>query len=150
MGFIIARASTRNCSRRMPDGLIGLSGRLASEINSALQAGNVEKAQNLTAQYRDIFGPRNFFIELHHHGMAEQKQCNAHLPKFAREFGTVWSRRMTSTSSGAAITERMTFCFASTPPRKLKTNSGCVMSLNSISNRPRKCAKFSRFSGRNY
>src|SRR5216110_1842195 len=69
------------------DGLIGLSGCLASEINSALQSDNVEKAQNLTAEYRDIFGPRNFFIELHDHGMAEQKRCNAHLPKFAREFG---------------------------------------------------------------
>jgi len=69
------------------DGLIGLSGCLASEINSALQSDNVEKAQSLTAEYRDIFGPRNFFIELHDHGMAEQKQCNAHLPKFAREFG---------------------------------------------------------------
>jgi DNA polymerase-3 subunit alpha len=69
------------------DGLIGLSGCLASEINSALQAGDVQKAQNLTAEYRDIFGPRNFFIELHDHGMAEQKKCNAHLPKFAREFG---------------------------------------------------------------
>ncbi len=69
------------------DGLIGLSGCLASEINSALQVDNIEKAQNLTAEYRDIFGPRNFFIELHDHGMAEQKQCNAHLPKFAREFG---------------------------------------------------------------
>src|SRR5881398_3520266 len=68
------------------DGLIGLSGCLASEINSALQSDNVEKAQNLTAEYRDIFGPRNFFIELHDHGMAVQKQCNAHLPKFAREF----------------------------------------------------------------
>src|SRR6267142_2453223 len=69
------------------DGLIGLSGCLASEINNALQSDNVEKAQNLTAEYRDIFGPRNFFIELHDHGMAEQKQCNAQLPKFAREFG---------------------------------------------------------------
>src|SRR5216110_2642213 len=69
------------------DDLIGLSGCLASEINSALQADNVEKAQNLTAEYRDIFGPRNFFVELHDHGMAEQKQCNVHLPKFAREFG---------------------------------------------------------------
>src|SRR5436190_9542354 len=69
------------------DGLIGLSGCLASEINSALQVDNIEKAQNLTAEYRDIFGPRNFFIELHDHGMAEQKHCNAHLPKFAREFG---------------------------------------------------------------
>src|SRR5437868_11460528 len=69
------------------DGLIGLSGCLASEINSALQADDVQKAQNLAAEYRDIFGPRNFFIELHDHGMAEQKKCNAHLPKFASEFG---------------------------------------------------------------
>lgn len=69
------------------DGLIGLSGCLASEINSALQSDNVQKAQSLTAEYRDIFGPKNFFIELHDHGIADQKKCNAHLPKFAREFG---------------------------------------------------------------
>ena len=69
------------------DGLIGLSGCLASEINSAIQSDNVQKAQSLTAEYRDIFGPKNFFIELHDHGIADQKKCNAHLPKFAREFG---------------------------------------------------------------
>jgi DNA polymerase III subunit alpha len=69
------------------DGLIGLSGCLASEINSALQSGNIQKAQSLTADYRDIFGAKNFFIELHDHGIAEQKKCNVHLPKFAREFG---------------------------------------------------------------
>jgi DNA polymerase-3 subunit alpha len=68
-------------------GLIGMSGCLASEVNSALQGGNIEKAQRITAEYRDIFGPENFFIELHDHGIAEQKICNAHLPKFAREFG---------------------------------------------------------------
>jgi DNA polymerase III subunit alpha len=69
------------------DGLIGLSGCLAGEINSALQSDNVEKAKNLTAEYRDIFEPKNFFIELHDHGIADQKKCNVHLPKFAREFG---------------------------------------------------------------
>jgi DNA polymerase III subunit alpha len=69
------------------DGLIGLSGCLASEINSALQSDNVEKAKNLTAEYRDIFGTKNFFIELHDHGIADQKKCNMHLPKFARELG---------------------------------------------------------------
>jgi DNA polymerase-3 subunit alpha len=69
------------------DGLIGLSGCLASEINSALQSDNIQKAQSLTADYRDIFGPKNFFIELHDHGIAEQKKCNVYLPKFARQFG---------------------------------------------------------------
>ena len=68
-------------------GLIGLSGCLASEINSALQSDNIQKARSLTAEYRDIFGSKNFFIELHDHGIAEQKKCNTNLPKFAREFG---------------------------------------------------------------
>src|SRR6266576_2552160 len=68
-------------------GLIGLSGCLASEVNTAIQRGKLEKAQRVTAEYRDIFGPENFFIELHDHGIAEQKICNTHLPKFAKEFG---------------------------------------------------------------
>jgi DNA polymerase-3 subunit alpha len=68
-------------------GLIGLSGCLASEVNSAIQNGKLEKAQRITAEYRDIFGPQNFFIELHDHGIAEQRICNTHLPKFAKEFG---------------------------------------------------------------
>src|SRR5438874_5850801 len=68
-------------------GLIGLSGCLASEVNAAIQSGKLEKAQRVTALYRDIFGPQNFFIELHDHGIAEQKICNMHLPNFAKEFG---------------------------------------------------------------
>ena len=70
-GFYYRPRIDKNLLASHADGLIGLSGCLASEINSALQSGNVEKAQNLTAEYRDIFGPRNFFIELHDHGMAE-------------------------------------------------------------------------------
>ncbi|PYI89168.1 MAG: DNA polymerase III subunit alpha, partial [Verrucomicrobia bacterium] len=68
-------------------GLIGLSGCLASEVNTAIQSGKLEKAQRVTAEYRDIFGEQNFFIELHDHGITEQKICNTHLLKFAKEFG---------------------------------------------------------------
>src|SRR5947209_582995 len=46
-------------------GLIGLSGCLAGEINSAIQANNIEKAKQSAAEYRDILGSENFFIELH-------------------------------------------------------------------------------------
>src|SRR4029450_10815426 len=55
-------------------GLIGLSGCLASEINSAIQAGNLEKAKQSAAEYRDILGTKNFFIELHDHGIEAQHQ----------------------------------------------------------------------------
>jgi DNA polymerase-3 subunit alpha len=69
------------------EGLIGLSGCLAGEINSAIQANNIEKAKQSAAQYRDILGAGNFFIELHDHGMEEQKMCNVALVQIARDLG---------------------------------------------------------------
>ncbi len=68
-------------------GLIGLSGCLASEINSAIQGNNVEKAKQSAAEYRDILGPQNFFMELHDHGMEAQHKCNRVLPQIARDLG---------------------------------------------------------------
>ncbi|HJW37572.1 MAG TPA: DNA polymerase III subunit alpha, partial [Candidatus Udaeobacter sp.] len=68
-------------------GLIGLSGCLAGEINSAIQANNLEKATQSAAEYRDILGPENFFMEMHDHGMEEQHLCNRVLPKIARDIG---------------------------------------------------------------
>src|ERR1051326_4279087 len=69
------------------DGLIGLSGCLAGEVNSALQANKIEPAKQAAAEYRDILGKENFFIELHDHGMEEQRWCNAVLPKIAQDIG---------------------------------------------------------------
>jgi len=68
-------------------GLIGLSGCLAGEINSAIQANNLEKAKQSAAEYRDILGPENFFLEMHDHGMEEQRLCNRVLPQIARDIG---------------------------------------------------------------
>jgi DNA polymerase III subunit alpha len=67
-------------------GLIGLSGCLAGEINSAIQADNMTKARQAAAEYRDILGAENFFIELHDHGMEAQRKCNRVLPQMAKEF----------------------------------------------------------------
>ena len=68
-------------------GLIGLSGCLAGEINNAIQANNIEKAKQSAAEYRDILGAENFFMELHDHGMEEQKMCNSALVQIARDLG---------------------------------------------------------------
>ncbi len=69
------------------EGLIGLSGCLASEVNSALQSDNLAKAIESAASYRDILGAENFFVELHDHGMEAQKHCNLSLPRIATELG---------------------------------------------------------------
>jgi DNA polymerase-3 subunit alpha len=68
-------------------GLIGLSGCLKGEINSAIIEDNLPKAKELTGAYRDILGAENFFIELHNHGIEQQIKCNRELPKLARDFG---------------------------------------------------------------
>jgi DNA polymerase-3 subunit alpha len=68
-------------------GLIGLSGCLAGEINSAIQANKLDSAKQAAAEYRDILGAENFFIELHDHGIEEQRRCNCVLPQIAKDLG---------------------------------------------------------------
>src|ERR1700726_1425092 len=84
-GFHYAPRIDKELLAQHSAGLIGLSGCLASEVNSAIQANNVQKATQAASEYRDILGKENFFIELHDHGLEEQKWCNAVLPKIAKD-----------------------------------------------------------------
>ncbi len=68
-------------------GLIGMSACLKGEINMAIQADNLAKARQSTAELRDIFGAENFFLEMHDHGIEAQRKCNRVLPQLAKEFG---------------------------------------------------------------
>ncbi len=68
-------------------GLIGLSGCLKGEVNSAIIEDNLPRARELVAAYRDILGAENFFLELHNHGIEQQLKCNRVLPTLAQEFG---------------------------------------------------------------
>ncbi len=56
------------------EGLIGLSGCLASEVSQLLLGGQETKADDVAATYADIFGPGSFFIELQDHGLPEQRE----------------------------------------------------------------------------
>src|SRR5262245_2012251 len=86
-GFHYAPRIDKEMLAGRSEGLIGLSGCLAGEINNAIQANNIEKAKQSAAEYRDILGPENFFVELHDHGMEEQKMCNSTLVQIARDLG---------------------------------------------------------------
>ncbi|MGE5209501.1 MAG: DNA polymerase III subunit alpha, partial [Alphaproteobacteria bacterium] len=86
-GFHYAPRIDKNLLAAHSTGLIGLSGCLAGEINSAIQANNIEKAKQNAVAYRDILGAENFFMELHDHGMDEQKKCNAELVRMAKDLG---------------------------------------------------------------
>lgn len=66
-------------------GIIALSGCLKGEVNSHIISGDLAGARNLAAEYRDIFGAENYFIELHDHGIDAQRRCNPELIKIARD-----------------------------------------------------------------
>src|SRR4051794_20919280 len=68
-------------------GLIGMSACLKGEINMAIQSDNMAKARQSAAEFRDILGAENFFLELHDHGIEAQHKCNRLLPQIAQEFG---------------------------------------------------------------
>ncbi len=69
------------------EGLIGLSGCLASEVAQSLLAGQEAKAEEAAATYADIFGAGNFFVELQDHGVADQRRVLPGLIALARRTG---------------------------------------------------------------
>jgi DNA polymerase-3 subunit alpha len=72
---------------RHSEGLVALSGCLRGEINQAILAEQPDRALTVAAEYRDIFGPQNFFLELHDHGLDQQRRCIRAMEKIARELG---------------------------------------------------------------
>ncbi|MDD5201039.1 MAG: DNA polymerase III subunit alpha, partial [Terrimicrobiaceae bacterium] len=84
-GFYYKPRVDRELLAKHADGLIALSGCLKGEINQWLIQGQPQKAREAAATFRDIFGPENFFIELHDHGIQAQRQCNPGLVKIARD-----------------------------------------------------------------
>src|SRR5438132_13137855 len=86
-GFYYKPRIDRGLLAAQSAGLIGLSGCLKGEINMAIQSDNLARAQQSVAEFRDIFGADNFFLEMHDHGIEAQQKCNRVLPRLAKEFG---------------------------------------------------------------
>jgi DNA polymerase-3 subunit alpha len=69
------------------DGLIALSGCLASEIPELIMKDQLDKARATIDWFKQVLGPENFFLELQNHGIPEQAKVNRHLIPWAKEFG---------------------------------------------------------------
>lgn len=66
------------------EGIIALSGCLASEVNQALLEDNYEEAKDIAAKFKEAFGER-YFIELQYHGIPEQKLVLPKLMQISKE-----------------------------------------------------------------
>jgi DNA polymerase III subunit alpha len=69
------------------DGLIALSGCLASEIPEFIHKDQPDAARNAVDWFKQIFGAENFYLELQNHGIPEQAKVNRQLIPWAKEFG---------------------------------------------------------------
>jgi DNA polymerase-3 subunit alpha len=69
------------------EGLIALSGCLASEICQHLIHDQVDKARESVDWFKQTFGAENFYLELQNHGIPEQAKVNRHLIPWAKDFG---------------------------------------------------------------
>src|ERR1035441_3563607 len=69
------------------EGLIALSGCLASEIPEWIQKDQLPKARETIDWFKQTLGPENFYLELQNHGLPEQAKVNRHLIPWAKEFG---------------------------------------------------------------
>ncbi|MGO9585797.1 MAG: DNA polymerase III subunit alpha [Limisphaerales bacterium] len=69
------------------EGLIAMSGCLASEIPDWIIKDQLAKARDTVDWFKQTLGPDNFYLELQNHGIAEQAKVNQHLIQWAKEFG---------------------------------------------------------------
>jgi len=72
---------------RHSQGLIAMSGCLASEIPDWIMKDQLDKARDAVDWYKQTLGAENFYLELQNHGMAEQAKVNRQLLAWAKEFG---------------------------------------------------------------
>ena len=66
------------------EGLLALSGCLNSEVCQLLAHGEEEKACEVAAWHRDLFGRENYFLELQFHGIESQRAVNQGLLRMAK------------------------------------------------------------------
>ena len=72
---------------RHAEGLIGLSGCLASEVPEMIIKDQPDRARAAIDWFKQVLGPENFYLELQNHGIPEQAKVNRSLIPWAKEFG---------------------------------------------------------------
>lgn len=84
-GFYYKPRVDKSLLQKYSRGLIALSACLAGEIPTLLLQDKEEAARKAALEYQNIFGEKNFFLELQDHGLAEQRRVNAGLIRMSNE-----------------------------------------------------------------
>lgn len=86
-GYYVKPRVDHDLISEFSDGLIVLSGCLNGEVAQALLRGDYDYALSSAAKMQEIVGKENYFIEIHDHGLPEQKKVMNDLIKIAKTIG---------------------------------------------------------------
>src|SRR3954468_15223773 len=84
-GFFYKPRADRELLAEHAEGLIGTTGCPSGEIQTWLRIGDYDKARASAAEFRDIFGKDNFFLELMDHGLDIETRVRDALLRLAKD-----------------------------------------------------------------
>jgi DNA polymerase-3 subunit alpha len=86
-GYYYKPRADREILQQYAKGLIATTGCPSGEIQTWLRIGNYDKARASAAEFRDIFGPDNFFLELMDHDLDIEKRVREGLLRLRKDLG---------------------------------------------------------------
>src|SRR5580693_3727952 len=86
-GFYYKPRIDKDLLSRHSEGLIALSACLRGDINETLLADRYDEAKRLAYEYSDLFGKKNFFLELQNHGLEADGKVLPHIHRLAGDTG---------------------------------------------------------------
>ena len=86
-GFYFQPRMDRELLSQYAKGIIGTSGCAGGEVQTRLRLGQYEKARETAAEFRDIFGKENYFIEIMDHGASVEKRTFNELIRLSKDLG---------------------------------------------------------------
>ncbi len=84
-GFFYKPRADRELLAEYASGLIATTGCPSGEVQTYLRLGQYEQAVASAAEFRDIFGAGNYFVELMDHGLAIEKRTRDDLLRLAKD-----------------------------------------------------------------
>ncbi len=86
-GYFRKPRMDRELLSRYGKGIIATTGCVSGEVQTRLRLGQYDQALAAAADFRDIFGPENFFVELMHHELEIERRGAEGLRRLATDLG---------------------------------------------------------------
>jgi DNA polymerase-3 subunit alpha len=114
---------------RYSSGLIASTGCPSGEVQTRLRLGQYDEAVKAAADYRDIFGKENYFVEIMDHGLGIERRVAADLLRISKDLGLplLATNDLHYTHAADAAAHEMLLCVQSgstmADPKRFKLDS---------------------------